>query len=267
MLSPQLFELRKALLKEATKYVSEVGFTYAALTRALSATEKSVTDTALSSMFERGFPIALVEFLVKESSLSAQKGLEATFSKNAVIGSIAANEGSFREGRFAIPSEHDVVRSAIEWKLEALKPYCDRWPEAVALEYLPGNVPFTVINMAEFVDTTAYYMERMENMRSILQHAQRMMQAKAMASYIPTQETGAHSRGDGTADFLRSFLAGIPLAEGPHNSQHGFSIAWYARRGKIAAAYSTAMASLMGDESTNSVETKQLTKTVVNALF
>lgn len=265
-LSPANFQLRNRILSEAAKHVRTTGFTTNALISALETLKDvRVTDSALAHLFSRGFPIALVEYVVKSSNQAAQRELEAHFSKDAVVKSIEANLENFVCGRFLLPSESDVAEKALLARVELLKPLAAHWPDAVALEYCPSNVPYTVIHLAEFVDTTAYYMERVASLSEVLDPARRILQSKAMVSHIQTDNSTNHL--ESSTSFLRSFLHGIPLSSGPHAGRSGFNPSWYYKRFQLALLYGATTTSLLGDLSRNAKDTRLLTKNAVQSLF
>jgi hypothetical protein len=266
-LSPASYQLRNSILSEAVKHVRSTGFTTAALTAALETMEKhNINDRILAHLFNRGFPIALVEYVVKSSNQATQRELELTFSKDAVVRSVVANLDFFVRGHFKLPTERDVAEKALLTKIEFLKPLAAHWPNAVALEHCPSNVPFTVINLAEFVDTTAYYMERVSALCELLDPARRILQSKAMSSHILFDGTNDNASAAASA-FLTSFLRGIPLSSGPHAGHSSFNPSWYLKRGQLALLYGTVTTSLLGDVSRNGAGTRTLTKKAVRALF
>lgn len=273
VLSNTLFHLRGQLLGAAEKCIPDVGFTNEALARAIDTTGKraETTDSALSQMFQRGFPSALVEHVVKRSNLHAQHLLEAKYNKKTIISAIAANEENFSLGRLALPSGKNVAEDALLAKVAFLQPFAGQWPDAVAIEWQPSNAPYTIIGLTEFVDTTAYYMERVDNLGKLLEPARRIMNARIMASYIPSdsdpdasvEEARTHSA---SADFLYSFVRGVPLASGPHLGGSAFKLDWYTRRAALGVLYGLTVASLLGDASREAVETRNLVKSLVGSL-
>lgn len=267
-LSANLFTLRSNLLAAAEKEVVTVGFTSQALARAIVTVGRSddLNDAALASMFDRGFVSALVEHIVKRSNAGTQKVLEAKYNKNAVIDRIAANEENFSLGRLTLPTAQNVAEDAMHAKIAYLHPFMRHWPDAVAVEYQTQNVPYTMIGLAEFVDTAAYHMERVDNLNKLLEPARHILSARMMASYIPGE--GSSSTGESaSADFLHSFIRGIPLASGPHIGESSFSAEWYTRRAKLAVVYGASITSLMGDASRDALETRSMAKTMVATLF
>ncbi|KPI84819.1 hypothetical protein ABL78_6127 [Leptomonas seymouri] len=266
-LSPANFQLRNKILSEAAKHVRKTGFTTLALTAALKTIDdQKLKSSTLVHLFSRGFPIALVEYVVKSSNQAVQQELELTFSKDAVVRSIEANLENFLQERFSLPTERDVVEKALLTKIELLRPLAAHWPSAVALECCPSNAPYTAMNLAEFVDTTAYYMERVGALNELLDPARRVLQSKAMASHLQFAGT-KDSAGVAASSFLKSFLHGIPLSSGPHAGHSGISPLWFLRRGQLVLLYGTAMSSLLGDVSRNAADTRALTRKAVNTLF
>lgn len=261
------FQLQNKILSEAAKHVRLTGFTTSALTAALaSIDDKSINNRILSQIFSRGFPIALVEYVVKSTNQAVQRELELSYSKDAILSAIEANLDNYIQGRFALPTEGDVAEKALLTKVELLKPLAAHWPSAVALECCPSNVPYTVINLAEFVDTTSYYMERVTSLGELLDPARRVLQSKAMASHIQFAGTKENA-GLAASSFLRNFLRGIPLSSGPHAGHSSFNPSWYLKRGQLALLYGAATTSLLGDVSRNAADTRALTKKAVRSFF
>ncbi|CAJ1020236.1 hypothetical protein Q4I30_002191 [Leishmania utingensis] len=265
-LSPAHFELRTKILSEATKHVRTTGFTNATLAASLKSIGGEVSDRALSHIFNRGFPIALVEHIVKSSNLCVQHELETAFNKEAIIKSIDSNLDAFVENRLLLPTEKNIAERAILSKVEFLLPLAQHWPSAVALEYLPSNLPYTVINLAEFVDTTVYYMERTATLGELLEPARRILQSKAMASHLQYGERGMNGASSASS-FLRNFLHGIALSSGPYADHSTLNLRWYYKRAQVGLLYGVATTSLLGDVSRNAADTRSLTKAVVEAFF
>ncbi|KPA77304.1 hypothetical protein ABB37_07193 [Leptomonas pyrrhocoris] len=266
-LNPAKVQLRDRILSEAAKHVRATGFTNGALVTALKTIEdKRISDRTLADLFNRGFPIALVEYVVKSSNQAVHRELELSFSKDAVVRSIEANFENFVQGQFQLPTESDVAEKALLTKIELLKPLAALWPSAVVLEYYPSNVPYTVINTAEFVDTTVYYMERVNALSELLGPARRILKSKAMASHVQFSGT-KDIAGAATSSFLKSFLHGLPLSSGPHVGHSSINPSWFLKRVQLAALYGTATASLLGDASRNAADTRALTRKVVKAVF
>lgn len=267
-LSPAHYQLRTKILAEAAKHVRETGFTNAALSTALRSFDHAeANDGTLSHIFSRGFPIALVEHIVRTTNSQVQRHLEATYSKEAILTSIDSNMDAFVHDRLLLPTEKTVAEDAVLAKVRLLQPLANHWPNAVVLEYLPSNLPYTVINLAEFIDTTAFYMERVTALRELLEPARRMLQSKAMASHIRYTDTGAATEDSSTAAMLRGFIQGIPLSSGPHAGDGSFNLSWYSKRARLAVLYGAATTSLLGDVSRNAAETRALTKAAVNNFF
>lgn len=266
-LSPAHFQLRVKILSEAAKHAPTTGFTNATLAVSLkSIGAEDITDRTLSHIFSRGFPIALVEHIVKSTNLHVQQKLESAYNKDAIIKSIDSNVDAFVQNRLLLPTEKDVAEKAILSKLELLIPLAEHWPSAVALEYLPANLPYTVINVAEFVDTTVYYMERAATLGELLEPARRILRSKAMASRIQSGEVDSNGALP-TSAFFKSFLKGIPLSSGPYASPSALNMRWYCKRAQVALVYGAVTTSLLGDASPNAADTRSLTKAAVETLF
>ncbi|GET87135.1 hypothetical protein, conserved [Leishmania tarentolae] len=266
-LSPAHFQLRVKILSEAAKHVHTTGFTNAALAASLKAIEaEDITDRTLSQIFNRGFPIALVEHIVKSTNLRVQQELESVFNKDAIIKSISSNVDAFVQNRLLLPTEKMIAERAILSKVDLLMPLAGHWPNAVALEYLPSNLPYTVINLAEFVDTTVYYMERAATLGDLLEPARRILGSKAMASRIQHGEIDRNGTSP-TSAFLKNFLADISLSSGPYADSSALNVGWYCKRARFALVYGAVTTSLLGDVSRNAGDTRSLTKAAVENFF
>ncbi|KAG5509440.1 hypothetical protein JKF63_06750 [Porcisia hertigi] len=266
-LSPAQSGLRAKILSEAAKDVCSTGFTNAALVKSLKSLKmEDISDRTLSHIFSRGFPIALVEHIVKSTNAQVQQELESAFNKDSIIQRIDSNVDAFVQNRLLLPTEQNVVERAILSKVQLLTPLVKHWPSAVALEYLPSNVPYTLLNVAEFVDTTAYYMERVVKLGELLELARRTLQSKAMASHIQHGEASSNDISP-TSAFLKAFLQGVPLSSGPYGGHSALDMGWYFKRAQIALLYGTAITSLLGDISRNAVDTQSLTRAAVDRLF
>ncbi|KAG5483212.1 hypothetical protein CUR178_04791 [Leishmania enriettii] len=265
-LSPAHHQLRLKILSEATKHAHATGFTNATLAASLKSVEaENISDRTLARIFSRGFPIALVEHIVRSTNSHVQWELEAAFSKDAIIRSIDSNVDTFAQNQLLLPTEKNVAEKAIMLKVESLTPLVAHWPSAVALEYLPHNLPYTAINLAEFVDTTVYYMERVATLGELLEPARRILQSKAMASRIP-HEVGCNGASQ-TSAFLNSFVKGISLSSGPYASHSAFNFSWYYKRAQVMLLYGAVTSSLMGDVSRNAADTRSFAKAAVETLL
>ncbi|KAG5483352.1 hypothetical protein LSCM1_04899 [Leishmania martiniquensis] len=266
-LSPAHSQLRLKILSEATKHARTTGFTNATLAASLKSIEvEDISDRTLSRIFGRGFPIALVEHIARSANLHVHRELEAAFSKDAIIRSIDANVNAFVHNQLLLPTEKNVAEKAILSKFELLAPLAAHWPSAVALEYLPSNLPYTAINLAEFVDTTVYYMERIVTLGELLEPARRILQSKAMASCIPHGDAGSNGVSQ-TSAFLNNFLKGISLSSGPYADHSTFNFGWYCRRAQVALLYGAAATSFLGDASRNAADTRCFTKAAIETVF
>lgn len=266
-LSPEHYRLRNTILSEAVKYIPSKGFTNDSLINTLHSLQyNSVDDKMLNQFFQRGFPIALVEYVVKKTNTQVQQELEQTYSKRALLSCIDKNMEHFIEKRYLLPTAKDVVEQAVLSKIRLMKPLAHQWPSAVALEYCPSNMPYTIINAAEFVDTTAYFMERVETLGELLELARGLLQSKAMTSSIKVVESTSDSESV-MSQFLNSFLHNMPLSSSPHSGMSGFNPSWYTRRAQVSLLYATAAASLLGDTSHNASDTALLTRKIVNSFY
>ncbi|EPY24732.1 hypothetical protein AGDE_04294 [Angomonas deanei] len=270
LLSADLFHLRASLLREAAKHVKDVGFTSQALLKAMNNVQhdKQISANSISAMFTRGFEAELVDFVVKDTTLKTQQHLDKKYSKNAIIDRIAENEQQFLQNRFFTPKSKDIVVDAMTKKLELMAPFKHRWHEAVEIEYRMANVPYTLISLAEFVDTVTYYADRMDSLNLLLAPAKQILVSKSISSFIPTSDAdeGNKTSKSPAIQFLEKFVEGVSLSTGPHDGA-GLSMTWYARRAKLGAIYGTCVTSYIGDSSVNAQETKQLVHQMADCMF
>lgn len=262
MLSPHLYKIKGELVRSAVKYVPELGFA-GALGQAIkeSPRKTDINDAVISTLFDRGFAIAVVEHLAQQSNAAAFKEMEARYTKGAILKSIEENEEAFLRKRLILPSAQSVVIKAMCTKMEYLHPLVSQWPEAVALEYKASNFPFAMLCAAEFIDTVAFYMERAENLAKLLEPARQVLQSKSMVSFIPVENSTQSNK-----EFLETFIRGIPLSSGPHMGSSSFDLTWYQRRAKVGVVYMAAMSSFLGDESPRFIETRQLTQELASTI-
>ncbi|KEG10037.1 putative dynein heavy chain [Trypanosoma grayi] len=278
----QLSSLRKKVLEEAAKLVPKYGFRDAGLVSyALEATKENefsrdvgtLGDADFARMFPRGFPIALVEHIVVNSNNVTHRRLEECFNKAATLESVAKNSELYRTGQYKPPGVKNVVEEAMLTKFNCLMPYVKHWPEAVALEWNPVNVPFAIKNMAEFVDTTCYYAERMENLGAVIASGNVLLQSRLHCfdpndSLNSKPNRGCHAAFKTDEErFWHSFSAAIPLSNGPHTREGSLSYEWYAKRTKVAAVLSLGMLSFIGEESCHHPETKAMLKCITDKLL
>ncbi|CCW64263.1 unnamed protein product [Phytomonas sp. EM1] len=271
-LSPKLFNLQQGILKEAVRFVPETGFTNLTLLSALKAYSKTqnVTDSAISKMFNRGFPIILVEFIVRESNAYVQNELLKKYNKESLFRMIQENEDNYLSGRYRLPEVKEVAVDSITYKLSYLNPFLEQWPNAVALEYSVSNIPYTMLNFAQFTDTAAHVMERVENFANIMEPIRNILNSKKLSHFIPTDVRKTSDCGNKYTNnmvFMRTSIQGVPLSSGPHMGESSFSFPWFTKRAKVAALYSLSMTSVLGDTSFNKNETKNLLMSIADTIF
>lgn len=247
------------ILSEALKLAPVHGFSNATYVRTLKRLD--IKPNAVSYLWPRGFPIALVEYAVKSSTNAVQKELELKYSKDAVLSYVASNVDAFIENQLAFPRISDVVETALRSKINFLVPFVGKWHEGVKHELLPSNLPYTTINLAEFADITSFYMERVVSLENVLDSAKNILVYKKKANAFESKRNGE------LESFLLSFLKGLPLSSGPHMGGFLGQFQWSLMRGKVAALYGLSVASLMGDKSIHYSDTYSLVKKSSKILF
>lgn len=255
---------RTQLLQESTKYIKDVGFTY----RALSLAMKSIGTTKdlysrgqFAQMFDRGFPSALVEHVVRSGNAAVERDLESRFGKENIIKDIVKNEAMFVAKTYQFPTSRDVACAAIKSKIQSITPFAAHWSSAVALEMMPANLPYTMMNNAEFVDTTAFYMERVDKLKRLLVIAQQLLHARSQAASILPENNNSWT--ESTTDFLHAVVKDISLSSGPHAEVSVLNYEWFGTRAKIGALYMASALSLMGDVSLDKRETHAFIESIV----
>ncbi|PWV14502.1 putative COQ9 [Trypanosoma cruzi] len=275
-----LVAVRKELLEKASELVPNYGFANASLFHtALGALQekneykdnKSMADVDFAQLFPRGFPIALVEHIVENTNKAAHVRLEESFNKNTILDNVAKNSGSYQVGQYKLPGVKNVVEEAISTKIKALQPYVEYWPEAVALELKPANVPFAVKNLSEFVDNICYYAERMENLGAVIASGNLLLQSRL---YYPTihrdLDKKGHERHQQETDeerFWRGFSSSIPLSSGPHVGGGLLNYDWYIKRTKVLTVFSLAMFSFVGEGKGYSGDTRAMIRCIIDTLL
>ncbi|RNF16453.1 putative dynein heavy chain [Trypanosoma conorhini] len=225
-----------------------------------------------NKLFPRGFPVALVEYIVGNTNKAVHVRLEECFNKNVILDSVARNSALYRAGQYNTPGAKNVVEEAMLAKINALAPYISHWPEAVALEWKPTNAPFAVKNLAEFVDTTCYYAERMENLGAVIASGNLLLQSRLGYSvdHIPDKRVKGDRGNQSETDeerFWRSFSSSIPLSSGPYMGEGLLSYEWYMKRTKVATVFSLAMLSFVGEEKGQYRDTRAMVKCITERLF
>lgn len=253
---------KERILSEAVKHVPRLGFTYTTFKEALQVLHPDVAPGTLLNMWPRGFPVALAEFITFKSTLDTQNQLESRYSKSAMIDLIDRNQTAFIKGALHLPSASDVAEDALLTKVQLLTPYASKWHEAVNSELTLSNLPYGIINLAQFADVTAYYMERVESMNEILDPARKVLQFKRKSQSSAEGEHDLQIK-----EFLESFLRGIPLSSGPQIGGLVGQVGWSFRRAKLGTVYCASMASLMGDTSSHYSDTRLLVSSMAKTLF
>ncbi|RNE95526.1 putative dynein heavy chain [Trypanosoma rangeli] len=281
MKAAYLAQVRKDLLEKATGLVPTHGFSNVSLfPLALSAIQETdaykerinTADIDFVNLFPRGFPIALVEYIVESTNKAVHIRLEERFNKNVIINSIARNGENCRAAQYSPPGVKNVVEEAILTKINALVPYVSHWPEAVALEWKPSNAPFAVKNLAEFVDTTCYYAERMENLGAVIASGNLLLKSRLGYSthHFPQRsekKDGEYQQETDEERFWRRFVSSIPLSTGPHMGEGLLSYEWYMKRTKVATVFSLAMFSFLGEEKGQYRDTRAMLNCITDRLF
>ncbi|CCW67874.1 unnamed protein product [Phytomonas sp. Hart1] len=270
--NPKLIGLQQKILREAVKFVPQTGFTNLTLLSVLEIYNKdlNVTDTIISEMFQRGFPVALVEFIVRDSNKHVQNKLIQKYEKESLFRMIQENEDNYLCGRYRLPEVKEVAVDSMTYKISYLNPFLDQWSSAVSLEYCPSNIPHTMLNLAQFIDTTAYVMERVENFVNFMEPIKEILNSRKMNPFIPTDDrkiNNYHIKCSNNIAFMRTSIQGVPLSSGPHIGERSFSFPWFIKRAKVGALYSLSMTSVLGDTSTYKNESKNLIKSVADRLF
>lgn len=276
-----LSSVRKSILEEARRLVPMRGFNDPSVFHmALAAVRDNNTHEGMMhvdnvnffQMFPRGFPIAIVEDIVCSTNRATHQRLEERFNKTVLLDSILKSSEVFSAGQRKVPNIRDVVEEALLTRLNILKPYKKRWAEAVALEYIPINLPATLKNVTEFVDTTCYYVERIDAFGAAIASGDKILQSP-MHNFLDifpgsSNTTERHSFLQSTEErFWRSFLSSVPLSGASHIREELFGCRWYANRAKIAATFSLAMLSFIGEDTVHYVETKEMVRSVTDTLF
>lgn len=247
------------ILSEAVKLAPIHGFsntTYACALKNLD-----LNSNSLSELWPRGFPVALAEYVVKLSTNAVQQELEAKYGKNALVSNVVSNVDSFIEDQLVFPRACDVVENALLTKIHFMSPFVGKWHEGVKCELKPSNLPYTIINLAEFADVTSFYVERVNNLGKVLESARSMLAYKKKSNGLEENSSGEVKK------FLETFLKGVPLSSGPHIGGLLGQANWSLMRGKIATLYCISMASLMGDRSVHFSETNSLVKQSSRKIF
>ncbi|EKF27844.1 hypothetical protein MOQ_008419 [Trypanosoma cruzi marinkellei] len=280
MKAPYLAAVRKELLGKASELVPNYGFANASLFHtALAALQekdeykgnKRIADVDFAQLFPRGFPIALVEHIVENTNKAAHLRLEERFNKNTILDYVAKNSGLYQIGQYKLPGVKNVVEEAILTKIEALVPYSEHWPEAVALELKPTNVPFAVKNLTEFVDNICYYAERMENLGAVIASGNVLLQSRL--HYPPVHRVvdkkghEGHQQETDEERFWRGFSSSIPLSSGPHLGGGLLNYGWYVKRTKVLTVFSLAMFSFVGEGKGHYRDTRAMIRCITDKLL
>eukprot|EP00943_MAST-04B_sp_MAST-4B-sp1_P004431 g4431.t1 len=129
--------LKLNILNNALQYVPQFGWTVEAL--AAGAEEAGLPPVA-HGVIERG-PVELVEHF---STVSTNKAIDE---------SVLFFESYDDNGNDRPLSQVDKIKFATRKRLERIGPYTDSWPQAMALGALPQNVPSTMKNISNTIDS------------------------------------------------------------------------------------------------------------------
>eukprot|EP00796_Vickermania_ingenoplastis_P008991 gene8991-6313_t len=190
----------------ALKYVPRYGFSNKTFLEALK--NLDIPANSVLQLFPRGFAAALTEYIVKSSNFETQKQLEEKFSKDTFLNTIAENRDSFLQNQLRVPTITDVVEAALMVKVNYLTPFVDKWAEAVSCEISPSNLPYTIINLAEFADIAAYHMERVEQLHRL----------KPVLQIFANVQSTREKPKEQFLEAIRESIRGIPLSSGPHST-------------------------------------------------
>jgi rpsU-divergently transcribed protein len=103
--------LRKKILENSLKFVTEFGFSTEAITRGV--TEAGLSTAATNGIFSKG-AFDLIDFFYKKSNADLADYLE----------------GVVREG--SVTRKNELVRIALIHRLKLTQPYVRHWPQAMA---------------------------------------------------------------------------------------------------------------------------------------
>lgn len=258
-------QLRHALLKASLPLVASHGFSNTLLAETLRNARLDAHAVSghrdAAGLFERGFPIALVEYIVRASNQASLQHLEQQYGTRAQMERVKCHHESFLSGALPMPSAVDIADAALAAKVRAIELYISRWHEAVALELRPSNLPFALINMAEYVDNTCYYMERSEALAKSMQLARSLLRKRySVHAHVPPLAVPVVSTGNDKAaaspsscrnasfdELLDDIVAGVPLSSSPRTMHGSLNLPWFGRRGKIMMQYASTITSLIGE--------------------
>ena len=134
-------ELKMMILKNALQYVPQFGWTVEALA---AGAEEAGLPPVSHGVISRG-PVELVEYF---STISTNKAIEE--SKKYFEETLDENSTDRSDNTL---SQTDKIKFATRKRLEMIEPYTDSWPQAMALGALPQNVPSTMKNISNTIDS------------------------------------------------------------------------------------------------------------------
>ncbi|KAJ1549205.1 Ubiquinone biosynthesis protein coq9, mitochondrial [Cladochytrium tenue] len=146
---PDSTDIEAKLLSAAMAFVPLHGWTLEALGEGAKTLGLS---TAARGAFSRG-PVELVEYFIRHTTAEVRKEMDA-LDKSRLA---AHNPSELLQGDMAQSMGTTAqVRTGVLMRLERLKPYATKWPEAVALMALPQNAPYALSNLHEAADEIWY---------------------------------------------------------------------------------------------------------------
>ncbi|KAI9329667.1 COQ9-domain-containing protein [Zopfochytrium polystomum] len=125
---PQSSSIESRILAASLPHVLTHGWTTAALGEGAKSLDLS---SASNGLFPRG-GIELVEYFVRRTTGEVREDMEKMDLQNMKVTA--------------------KVRAGVLMRLERLKPFISKWPEALALMAQPQNAPNALLNLGELVD-------------------------------------------------------------------------------------------------------------------
>ena len=228
-----------ALMRAALNLAPVHGFTKECVVEAAKGCDSMSTDSeplrwttlledpnVLNTHFPRGLDAALIEHAAAASNATVKNMLD-----NLLTESQTGN---------AVPVAKDIVYSALQLKLQCMRPYIHHWGAAIRTAMIPRNAPYSIQLIAELADDVCFYVDRCDTVR---------------ASREAVGKTEAPSGG-------MDWAALEKLAQVGATQQT--AIRWYFLRGKVTALYGTTVLHMIGDPSAEHAETFQFLKTAVD---
>lgn len=125
-------KLKKQVLENSLKHISEYGFTKEALTK--GALDTGLSSAAVNGMFQNG-AFELIDYFYKKSNENL-----STYLENLI-----------KEGQ--IKKKNELIRSAILYRLSLIQPLIRHWPEAMATQsFYPSNAVQSIENLLRLCD-------------------------------------------------------------------------------------------------------------------